>query len=199
MIHLIASKEVWWSLVEKAALDCSKWCSRADHWWSVDMEASMQDQSRSTDPMLMRVWWVWCNLFALSFLAILVLGITQWSAQGCSGDLSCDPSHTTKQAAVVSMWFHIPAPCFPSHLPVCAALWWNCTMQLRALLSAFRPVFCSSAAKVLLGTCYFTVLQTYLIFNFPKAVSKICQQITVELEGRGIISPIWVVLAHSKM
>lgn len=92
-----------------------------------------------------------------------------------------------------------PCPCFPSHLPVCAALWWNCTMQLRALLSAFRPVFCSSAAKVLLGTCYFTVLQTYLIFNFPKAVSKICQQITVELEGRGIISPIWVVLAHSKM
>lgn len=113
MIHLIASKEVWWSLVEKAALDCSKWCSRADHWWSVDMEASMQDQSRSTDPMLMWVWWVWCNLFALSFLAILVLGRTQWSAQGCSGDLSCDPSHTTKQAAVVSMWFHIPAPAFP--------------------------------------------------------------------------------------
>lgn len=66
---------------------------------------------------------------------------------------------------------------------------------------SIQPMLCRSAVQSTSpqGACYFTVLTIYLVFDFPKSISKICQQIIVELEKGGIINPIWVDLAHNIM
>lgn len=68
-------------------------------------------------------------------------------------------------------------------------------------MSQHQPMLCSSAVKSTSPqrACYFTVLTIYSVFDFLKSISKICQQIIVELEKGGIINPICVGLTHITM
>lgn len=50
--------------------------------------------------------------------------------------------------------------------------------------SQYSAMLCSSAVQSTSpqGAYYFTVLTIYFVFDFPKSISKTCQQIVVELE-----------------